>query len=440
LLCASLQIVDAAAMVLPTRKKTAPAVMKAKRILKFGSSLLKRRVVPSKTVSLKKIRVGVLVGKDFDPVKTGTHDPNYPKKLILTDDDWGKYSVDVCTALKMQELHPDLLEIDIITGKEITQKRLKQNHVNLNFWYDVGVAMIHQAKQGKKHVEEVMKVHKNPDCRLDPSWDYYDWVLCKPRYMKQCMKAGIPMIPTVIYENGFDPKRCMEDVQKKGWDKFFVKVGHFTFFGEGAINGKTTDFLGSRAEELEAYAKANKSSKVFLLQPYTLKPNGEVFDEVRNFFIDGEWRYSVFTHGTDCSDKGYYMEPEGPRKEACKALAQRAYQQVLKACKWQGKPINPLLNRIDIGVIPSKGGNSLHRADNTYFVNEIELIMTTWLGRYSPILVQDVMAQASVKHTLELLVGLLNAKKHVPDKANVRKVVDALNRRLGTFKHLKIKA
>merc|ERR1712203_356263 len=194
-----------------------------------------------------------------------------------------------------------------------------------------------------------------------------------------------------------------------------------------------------RFKDLEEYAKANKTSKTFLLQPYMLKPNGEVFDEVRNFFIDGQWRYSVFTHGTDGSDAGYYMEPDGPRKVACKALAERAYEQVLKTCTWQGKRINPLLNRIDIGCIPTKGGDSLHRTDNTYFVNEIELIMTTWLERYAPISVHDVMAHASVKHTLELLVGLINAKKHVPDEANIRKAIDILNKRLGTSKHIKIR-
>lgn len=383
----------------------------------------------------KKIRIGILVGKDFDPVKEGTQWPNFPKKLTLTDDDWGKYSIDAATALRMQQLHPDLLEVDIISGKDITQRRLQRNHVNINFWYEVGVAMLNGNKQ---HVDEVTRCHKNPECRLDPSWDYYDWVLKKPRYMKQCQKAGIPMIPTVIYENGFDTKQCMKDVQKQGWDKFFVKVGHFTFFGSGAINGKTADFLGPKAKELEAYAKETKNSKVFLLQPYTLKPNGEVFDEVRNFFIDGEWRYSVFTHGTDESDAGYYSEPEGPRKEACKAMAQRAYQEVLKAATWQGKRQTPLLNRIDIGVLPKKGGDSLHKTDNTYFLNEIELIMTTWLDRYAPCSVSDNMAQAAVKHALELLVGLLKAKKRLPDEAHVRKAVKLLNNRLGPFKHIKI--
>uniref|UniRef100_A0A7S1WM89 ATP-grasp domain-containing protein n=1 Tax=Alexandrium catenella TaxID=2925 RepID=A0A7S1WM89_ALECA len=396
---------------------------------------ISKKHAPVKSAPANKLRIGVLVGKDFDPVKKGTQWPNFPEKLVLTQDDWGKYSVDACTALRMQQLHPDLLDVDIIPGKEVTQARLKKNHVNLNFWYDVGVAML---SGNKKHIDEVMRCHANPGCRLDPSWDYYDWILCKPRYMEQCKRAGIPTIPTVVYKNGFDPKQCVKDAQRMKWDKFFVKVGHFAFFGDGAVHGKTEDFLGKRAKDLEDYRKANKKSKVFLLQPYMLKPNGEVFDEVRNFFIDGEWRYSVFTHGTDETDAGYYQEPDGPRKAACKALAEKAYQQVLKSATWQGKRQTPLLNRIDIGVIPKKGGNSLGKTDNTYFLNEIELIMTTWLDRYSPISVQDVVAQAAVKHSLELLVGLLKAKKvPVPDAQNVKKLVATLNKRIGPFKHIK---
>merc|ERR1719487_1733561 len=112
------------------------------------------------------------------------------------------------------------------------------------------------------------------------------------------------------------------------------------------------------------------------------------------------------------------MEPDGPRKEACKALAEKAYQEVLKAATWQGKRQTPLLNRIDIGVMPKEGGDSLHKTDNVYFLNEVELICTTWLDRYAPISVSDVMASATVKHTLELLVGLLNSKEKVPDEAN----------------------
>merc|ERR1712050_720320 len=288
-------------------------------------------------------------------------------------------------------------------------------------------------------VAEFQKVWKNPDCHLDPSWDYYDWILCKPRYMEQCMKAGIPMIPTVIYRNGFDTEQCLKDVQKKGCDKFFVKVGHFTFFGEGAIHGKTVDFLGPREKDLRDYAKANKTSNVFLVQPYTLKPNGEVFDEVRNFFIDGQWRYSVFTHGTDGSDAGYYQEPDGPRKEACKALAERVYKGVLKTASFEGQKQTPLLNRIDIGVVPKKGADSLHKTDNQYFLNEIEMICTTWLDRYAPINVADNMAVAAFKHSLELLTKMFNGKRKVPDAQQVKKVVKELNNRLGPYQSVKLK-
>jgi len=375
-----------------------------------------------------KLRVGVCVGKDFDPVKKGTEPPSFPKKLILTNHDWGKYSVDAVTALKMQTLHPDLIDIDIIPGKELTEKRLQNNHVNLTFWPEVGTALM---SGDKKAVAEYFKVFKNKDCRLDPQWDYYDWVLNKSRYMTQCKKAGIPMIPTVIYTDGFDPKQCLKDVKKQGWDKFFCKVGHYTFFGSGAIHGKTEDFCGSRFKDLEAYAKETQKSKTFLLQPYTLKPNGEVFDEVRNFFIDGQWRYSVFTHGTDGSDAGYYQEPDGPRKEACKALAERVYQEVLKAATFDGQKSTPLLNRIDIGVVPKKGADSLHKYDNTYFLNEVEMICTTWLDRYSPISVADNVAHAAVKKSLELTANMLNGRAKVPDAPLVKTVVAKLSKRLG---------
>merc|ERR1719326_2665216 len=399
------------------------SVMKKKTIATKGTNGLK-----AKSAAKFKLRIGVCVGKDFDPVKKGSQPPNFPKELVLTNDDWGKYSVDAVTALKMKDLHPDLVDIDIIPGTELTQKRLQNNHVNLTFWPEVGTALM---SGNKKQIDEYFKIFQNPNCRLDPQWDYYDWVLNKSRYMSQLKKAGIPMIPTVMYTKGFDPEQCLKDVKKQGWEKFLCKVGHYTFFGSGAIYGKTEDFEGKRAKDLEAYAKETKTSKTFLLQPFTLKPNGEVFDEVRNFFIDGQWRYSVFTHGTDGSDAGYYEEPDGPRKEACKALAEKVFKEVSKTASWQGKRQTPLLNRIDIGVIPKKGADSLYKTDNQYFCNEVELIMTTWLDRYSSINVADTLAHAAVKHALELLVGLLNSKRKVPDAADVKKACRLLNDRIG---------
>merc|ERR1712039_1097831 len=102
-----------------------------------------------------------------------------------------------------------------------------------------------------------------------------------------------------------------------------------------------------------------------------------------------------------------------------------------KASTFEGKKQTPLLNRIDIGVVPRKGADSLHKTDNQYFLNEIEMICTTWLDRYSPINVADNMAQAAVKHSLELLSKMLNAKRKVPDSPQVKKAVSQLSQRLG---------
>merc|ERR1712217_881725 len=345
-------------------------------------------------------------------------------------------SVDAVTALKMKELHADVVDIDIIPQEEMTEKRLQKNHVNLTFWPEIGTAML---LEKPKILAEYWRIWKNPNNRMNLPWDYYDWVLDKSRYMTQCQKAGVPMIPTVIYRNGFDAKKCVRDVEKQGWESFFCKVGQWTFFGAGAIHGKTADFKGKREADLKAFEKELKDAKIFLVQPYMLKPNGEVFDEVRNFFIDGQWRYSVFTHGTDHTDAGYYQEPDGPRKEACKALAEQVYQEVLKASTFEGKKQTPLLNRIDIGVIPRRGGCSLHKTDNQYFLNEIELVCTTWLDRYAPINVADNMAAAAMKHSLELLDKMISAKRKVPDTLQVKKVVKMLNARMGPYQPIKLK-
>lgn len=375
-----------------------------------------------------KIRLGIMTGKNFDPVPPGTQDKNYPERFKYKNNTgpnaagWGgQFHIDVSTGLKIARLHPDIFEIDLMTGTEINEKRAKRNHLNLNFWYDVGVSML---SGNKKHVAEVMKVHKDPDCRLWPSWDYYDWILYKTRYMKQCIKAGIPMIDTIFIDNGFDPKAVLRQVQAKGWDKFFVKPAHWSFFGSGAIHGKLQDFIDDPSK-LETYAKENKTMKEFLVQPYTLKPNGNVFDEVRNFFIDGEWAYSVYTDGTDY--EGFYEQPAGPLKEACKALAVRVYEEVKKAAKWQGKPINTLLNRIDIGVVPDKSKKAGFRV----FLNEIELEMTTWLARYCPFNLCERMAEASVKKSRELLAGMLKSGRKVPDAAKVKQLLEVLDERLG---------
>jgi len=319
-------------------------------------------------------------------------------------------------------LHPDVFEIDFMEMKDVTEARLAKNHLTFNFWGDMSIALMNEKPDLAKRL---MKVQSNPATHHVPSWDYYEWIMHKSRYMKQCTKAGIPMIDTIHVENGFDAKAVLKKIVAKGWDKFFVKPGYMSFFGAGCINGKTQDFVDD-IEPLLQYEKENKKMKEFLVQPYVLKPNGNVFDEIRNFFIDGEWAYSVYTDGVDY--EGFWEQPAGKLKEACKQLAIRTYKEVQKVNKWEGKPINTLVNRIDIGVVPDKSKKEGWRI----FVNEIEPQMTTWLGRYCPFVIQDRVGEACVKQARQMLRASLAAKRKLPGSTErLRQLLDVLDQRLG---------
>ncbi|CAJ1453810.1 unnamed protein product [Effrenium voratum] len=363
----------------------------------------------------------------FDPIKVGTQDRHYPEHLKIKNntgpnaDGWGgQFMADVSTGLKMMKLHPDIFHVDFMTQEQATEKRLAKNHLTFDFWGDVSIALMN----GKPALaRRIQKIQKNPNLRHHPGWDYYEWVMHKSRYMKQCSKAGIPMIDTIHVEKGFNAREVLKKIVAKGWDKFFVKPGYMSFFGAGVINGKTQDFVDN-IEPLLQYEAENKHQKEFLVQPYMLKPNGNVFDEIRNFFIDGEWAYSVYTDGVDYD--GFWEQPEGKLKEACKKLAIRVMEQIKKVNKWEGKPMNTLLNRIDIGVIPDKSKKDGFRI----FVNEIEPQMTTWLGRYCPFVIQDRMAEACVKHAREMLKRSLAARRKMPSPDKVRKLLAILDERL----------
>jgi len=415
----------------PAAKRPA-AARKSKAVARTKAAAPKAKKVPV-PAGVGKIRIGIIHGKIFDPIKVGTHDKKYPEKFKIKNntgpnaDGWGgQYHADVSTGLKINRLHPDVFDIDFMKMEDVSRARLEKNHLTFNFWGDMSIALMNGKPDLARKIMDVQK--RGEACGHYPGWNYYEWILHKPRYMKQCMQAGIPMIPTIFVDNGFDAKKVLKQIVAKGWDKFLVKPGYMSFFGVGVINGKTQDFVDN-IEPLLQYEKENKKMKEFLVQPYVLKPNGKVFDEIRNFFVDGEWAYSVYTDGTDY--EGFWEQPQGALKEACKKMAIRAYEQVKKVAKWEGKPVDTLLNRIDIGVVPDKSKKEGWRI----FVNEIEPQMTTWLGRYCPFVIQDRMGQACVNQARKLLrLSVAKGRKMPTKREHVAQLLDVLDQRLGPAK------
>merc|ERR1712050_323439 len=162
----------------------------------------------------------------------------------------------------------------------------------------------------------------------------------------------------------------------------------------------------------------------FLIQPYMLKPNGKVFDEIRHYFLAGEYKYAVYTDGT--VDDDVWTQPEGKVLEATKKLAHKAYEQWLRVVKWRGKSFVPPLCRIDIGIIPDKKCPGGVRT----FVNEIEQECTTFLVRYCPFNLLDHLGVIYVNKARELLRGRLASGEKVADRNRVQELLTILDERL----------
>merc|ERR1712113_533706 len=162
-----------------------------------------------------------------------------------------------------------------------------------------------------------------------------------------------------------------------------------------------------------------KDHKHFLIQPYILQPNGQVFDEVRNWFINGKLSYAIYTDGTD--DDAVWGLVKGGKKdhliEATRKTAEAAYKEVLKVARWRGKAVAPPMMRVDVGVV--QVGQSETKVKT--FINEIETEAATWLVRYVPFDIQKRMVDEYPKKFYELIKGLKAGEKK-PDPEAMSKL------------------
>lgn len=373
-----------------------------------------------------KIRVGFITNKAHDPILPGQQDRDYPEKFKIKNNTsknpeaagWGgPFQIDTSVGLRLGKLNPDIFHIDLMMPKDVSLARLQNNHLNFNLGHDY----IDAHCQGAKHAAKIKKALMPTSNNMYPEWPVQNWIYRKDIYFHALEKAKIPTIPTIVVEGKFDAKDVVKKVKAKGWEKFFIKPGDFGAYGGGVWNGSTKDCMDSL---LKYQKEESPHYNVFLVQPYMLKPNGKVFDEVRNFFLGGEWAYSVYTDGTN--DDDVWTQPPGPVKEATKALAHRAYAEWNKVTKWRGQKVFPALCRIDIGIIPDKNAKGGVRT----FVNEIEQECTTFLVRYCPFNLLDRLGVIYTETSLELLRGRLASGEKVADREKVEKLLDVLDERV----------
>merc|ERR1719482_2368801 len=63
-----------------------------------------------------------------------------------------------------------------------------------------------------------------------PTWKFEDFILYKSKYMKACMKAGVPMAPTIFaFKGDRSPAQLMRQIKARGWKTFVMKQSESGF-------------------------------------------------------------------------------------------------------------------------------------------------------------------------------------------------------------------
>mmetsp|Transcript_13790 Transcript_13790/g.35017 ORF Transcript_13790/g.35017 Transcript_13790/m.35017 type:complete len:436 (-) Transcript_13790:126-1433(-) len=380
-----------------------------------------------------KVKVGIIVGpKNCDPILPGTRDKDWPEEFKVKNNTgpnasgWGgQYQVDVGMGLKLQRLFPDVFSVDVIAGSECTEARLAKNHINFNLGYDLVNAFMSQDPRHEKAFKNAMTSQRS---QLWPEYPLQEFIYRKDFYLKALQKGGVATMDTLFIDKGINPTQVLKMVKAKKWDRFFIKPAYLGSFG--MAGGK---FVTKECEQDPSILKNFQDNdangyKMFLIQPFTVKPDGKVFDEVRNYFLDGEWSHAIYTDGTD--DDAVFPLKEGcPYLEATRELAKRAYKVFCDQAKWRGSPLKPPMTRFDVGVMPDpkKGPKALK-----VFINEIEMEAATWLVRYVPFDIVKCMSEIYPKKILELINGLKRQPKARMPSADAMRKLEALVDRLST--------
>ncbi|CAK9067811.1 unnamed protein product [Durusdinium trenchii] len=344
------------------------------------------------------IRVGFLIGKDTDLVE----DPKYVGDASFLIDMPDKYRVDpeskeylkdcdegtkgfahadVAIPWYMHKHHKDI-EVDMIFPEEITTKRLKSNLCNFVIGYDV----INTMFENQKRQETVTKAFKQCG-NIMPTWKVQDFIYIKSKYMNACLKAGIPMAPTIFaYKGKRSPAKLLKEIKARGWKTFVMKQSMMAF---------SLGFCKLKVEECEKDPSIlRKYFKEYAECPeYVVQECIEGFTrnwETRVFWFNGEFLYAIANKAAVSTEDGTEVIVTGddiPEEflENAKRIGKEALKVLPELTAPSGELIPMTLIRTDIGCSDSQVYDKETNWDpekRTFFLNEIEYGGTTYFIRH----------------------------------------------------------
>ena len=343
------------------------------------------------------IRVGFIIGKEFDFVDTPDskidtsflHDLpaslrvrprprfNWPG---MTKTSQEHVSADVAIAWYIHKYYPDII-VDFISPGDISLVRLQSNLCNFIIGYDILDAMC----EGRAIVETVTHAFKLCG-NIIPSWDVQESIYMKSKYMKEAIRLGVPIAPTIFAPKEIrDPLQLLKDIKIRGWQYFVIKQS-YNFGSAGFIK-----FSVAACEEnpvpLFNYFQKYENCPEFIVQEFI---SGFCRNwEVRCFWFNSKFQYAIANRAAvSCGkneENNIISEKDIPLEflENAKRVGEQALA-ALPILEVHNQPLGMTLVRTDVGCADCKvDDKDTHWDPNvkTFFLNEIEYGGTTYFCR-----------------------------------------------------------
>lgn len=323
-----------------------------------------------------------LNGKDID------------KKFFVSRNNDKCISGDVSIGLYIKD-NWNNVEIDFIPPDEISDERLKNNHINFMIIYDLIESFhVDEPKVYKNFVETLEKADN-----IFPPIKYQKFINNKCSYIKYLEKTKKDVtIPTFcIMKDTFDKKSmelCLDDIIKLvtnlKWEKFIGKP----VYGQESID--FIKFDNYNRQKIQKYIQKCFKDKKYpgiIFQKYIEGFDGDK-PEIRMYFIGDKYEYSVIT-----TDKNVMIPKcENGKKEVKNMTQLKNYAKKilgsLPEIEIQGVKLGKLLTRIDIACN--------YNFEKPWVVNEVEFVPSLYIEDISKI-PEPLMGDRMVKLTLDLI-------------------------------------
>ena len=350
------------------------------------------------------------------PVKPWKKEVEVVKKGKYT----GKIPFEKALIAAMEHKYDD---IEIMYLNKFDEEKMKQNDIN----FLVSLNLLAAWEKNDQEYNRVMKLMKDPKINIYPNFKEQMFLFNKGDYLQYYEKKGIPIAPTFIVKKDRNVKKIFDKAKKLGWESFVLKP-HYAYANIGI--GKFDTQGKNEVKKAEKYLLKHKKFPAFVCQEVM---NGFAkFWEVKSFWLDGEFKYSVAMKAADMvfSEEKIYGDDPNEFGEVSPAVMRDLKKMGKKIIKDFPTNLNkhsnpPMYLRIDFGCCR---GNTMD--GEKYFLNEIEFAGCANFSEESGFKdVTELWADAYYKKAIEYKPKNQKKSKRLTKRITKRKRIKTRKRR-----------